>query len=57
MRDFQESKFTQAHRMEQRTCLINLARRIDVFVIIATDFGKSLQLCLEVTGLMVSTVI
>ena len=53
--DFEDSKFTQivesclkdfakvkALRMEQRTCLINLARGNDVFAILPTGFGKSL---------------
>ena len=53
--DFEDSQFTQivesclkdfpnvkALRMEQRTCLINLARGKDVFAILPTGFGKSL---------------
>ena len=29
-------------RKEQKTCLLNLARRKDVFAILTTGFGKSL---------------
>ena len=50
--EFEESKFTlvmerfttfKASRMEQRTCLINLAHGKDVFAIIHTNFKQCLS--------------